>query len=467
MSGSRERPQPPEFEIPDLDLPPPNRSQAAMRAVTPPASGQGPAPAMVTPPVAVAPPAEEDFALGGAALDLELGGPISSGDYPTFQGPHKDFIAGGLDLESILPVQSSKLTVAPQHKPGWPEGSTPARERLVLDPLEIRLTAGLGEAPTFGPLLAVYAIRVVLRKRALVAELGALEAELALAEQKRDDLLAELAAELQPQLQGSERFGRLLAPLFDIDALATERGAALVAVEQEKAAEAAQLAAEQGPLTTAISVETERQQRGAEELQSKADVLERAEARHKRALIEIRAVEQQAAQRLGPEGGNMPPDLVAQLLPLKERADGAAQDLESARAEHASRRAEFSAGERRLAELTRRSEQLERAKRDVARRYQQRLAPRQEGMGDVEKKRRAALAEVGRGILAAAGGVPVAANTLKALAQAAANVAALAKRAELHLRALDAFDSEKVRSGFAWIVAALALVVGYFVYEMW
>lgn len=462
MSGSRERPEPPGFEIPDLDLPPPNRSQSAMRAVTPPASGQ----ARVAPPPEPVIHDELGEALGGAALDLDLGGPISSGSaYNAFQGPEKDFMGGGLDLESVLPEQSGKLTVAPEHRANAPLGVTPQRERLVLDPLEVRLLAGFGEPPSFGPLLIAYAFRVVLRKRVLLRELHGVQAELAQAEKRRDDVLADLAAELRPALASDERYARLFEPLGELDALAGERGANIAAIEREKAAEAAQIEAERAPLTHAMKVESARQDHCREELDSKAAVLERAEARHKRDLIEIRAVEDQAAQRLGPQGGDMPADLVARLLPLKSRAEGSRQDLADARAEHDTLKKEHDAGQQRLRELARRDEKLNERARDSAKRFQQRLGARAEGMSDATSKQRAALADVGRGILAASGSVPMSPETLKSLAQADTEVAALSKRAETHLRALDAADAAKVSSGFAWLGALVALIVAYWAYR--
>jgi hypothetical protein len=88
-------------------------------------------------------------------------------------------------------------------------------------------------------------------------------------------------------------------------------------------------------------------------------------------------------------------------------------------------------------------------------------------LSDVEGKRRAALADVGRAVLASAGGIPVAPERLKALSQADAEVAILAKRSELHVRALDSASDAHVKSGFAWIGALLALLAGYLAYRSW
>jgi hypothetical protein len=55
--------------------------------------------------------------------------------------------------------------------------------------------------------------------------------------------------------------------------------------------------------------------------------------------------------------------------------------------------------------------------------------------------------------------------TLESLRHAEAAVLELVQKSELHLHAVDAFDKDKVKSGFAWILGASALVGAYLAYR--
>jgi hypothetical protein len=466
VSGAGNRNGPKSFEIPDLDLPPPRASQSSLKAVIQPESGRLPSSGSTR---TSAPRIEEDFeaSLSSAPLALELEGPISAAGATVARGLSQEaqFENEGFELDSVQAPPLPGLVVAPEGRANWPMGVTATRGQLQLDPIEIRLLANYGAPPTIGPLNALYAVRVTLRKKALKTALRSIEHELLLAEAARDAELAELAQDKLPEIQQSEGFRRLLSPLSELESLANDRGRALSATNAEQAAELGRFDAE----LAAVQRELEAQRAARTELTGIVDAreqtLRRIDARYKRIFIDMRALEQQAAQRLGPAGGEMPADLHAQLLPLKAQADALKPELEGARAAAEGSRAELSARMKASQQLEERAREIERKKAQLRDRYRHQLSEREQGLDEAVAKRRNLLADVGRAVLASRGGVSVDERFLENLRRADAKVLELVKKSELHVVALDSCDDAKVKSGFAWIFGTLALLAGYALYR--
>ena len=95
----------------------------------------------------------------------------------------------------------------------------------------------------------------------------------------------------------------------------------------------------------------------------------RVDARYKRTFIDMRAIEQQAAQRLGAAGGEMPADLHAQLVPLKAQADALKPELDGARAAVDGSRAELEARQKTSKALEQRAREIEKKKTQLRERY--------------------------------------------------------------------------------------------------
>lgn len=466
MSGGGDRSGPKGFEIPDLDLPPPNprASQSSLKAVAPPDSGQS----RVSGTARASSPVGDDF--GGsnlplATLDLELEAPISRAPVPGRIERELPLADDGFELDSVRAPPLQGLVVAPEGRANWPSGETPSREQLLLDPVEIRLLADYGTPSTIGPLQALYAVRVTVRKQALKTQLRRVERELAAVETARDARLAALAERLLPELSQSEAFRRVLAPLSEVDTLANERGRALSATNAEQATELERLDAELAAIRNELESERAAKTKLAQALEAREVAFRRVEARHKRCFIEMRGIEQQAAQRLGPEGGEMPPDLFALLKPLKAQAEALRPELEQTRAAFDAAQREDEASGRKVRELERRASEVERKKGQLGERFRRQLEVRKEGVGEAKAQRQKLLADVGRAVLASRGGVSVDENTLENLRQAEASVLELVKKSELYVHALDACDNDKVKSGVAWILGACALVAAYVAYR--
>jgi hypothetical protein len=403
---------------------------------------------------------------GPSSLDLELEAPISRAPAVVAKTQSAAFTDDGFELDSVrAPPLGAGLAVAPEGRANWPTGVSPARERLALDPLEIRVLADFGEAPSLGPQNAVYALRVMFRKNTLKTQLRRVEQELSAAESARDAQLAELAERLMPELSGSPAFREALRPLADVDSLAKDRGRALEATNAEQAAEISRFDEELSAIARDIASEVTARSELARGLEANEQALRRVEARQKRCFIEMRGIEQQAAQRLGPEGGEMPPDLCALLAPLKTQAAALQPELEQARAAYDASRAQDDVHARAIKAHESRKSEFERKKSQLTQRFQRQIDVRQQGLGEVTNKRQSALADLGRAVLAARGGVTVDERTLETLRGADSAVLELAKKSELHLHALDACDNDKVNSGLAWILGVAALLGAYIAYR--
>jgi hypothetical protein len=85
-------------------------------------------------------------------------------------------------------------------------------------------------------------------------------------------------------------------------------------------------------------------------------------------------------------------------------------------------------------------------------------APRR-GRSESKKQQRDALAEVARAVLSARGSIAVSEPMLDALRRHDKSVEAAALRLETHLRALDAYDRERVKQGVVVVLSALGIVV--------
>ncbi|HEY8943286.1 MAG TPA: hypothetical protein VIM73_03440 [Polyangiaceae bacterium] len=215
MSEPRDR-RPPQFEIPDLELPPPRPSQSGLRAVNrevlPEPSG--------IPPVGLELDAGE-LLKAGPPLELEHEGPISGPD-PIAYGR-----AANLSADDFGVSSQSLRDAVPDVDVVWPTGVSTARERLVLDSLVIQRLAGFGEPPRTTILTPLYALRVALRRRTLMRTLRELDEQLSKAECAREELLCVLAERVKPLLAREPAFQAVLAGLPGEDQM-PQRRAALV-----------------------------------------------------------------------------------------------------------------------------------------------------------------------------------------------------------------------------------------------
>lgn len=417
MGESRDQ-RPPGFEIPDLELPPPRPSQSGLRSAR--IHEVRPDPRLGEQPTSGAFELDEVFSpLHGATLEVDHDAPIAApelGHYGRTAGlSAEDFALTGRRV-ATPPIGTLELDVV------WPTGSTPARERLVLDTLELRKLAGFGDPSTVW-MTPWYALSVARRRRQLLAELGTIDPALSRAEAERDRLLCELALSVRPHLEKNPAFARLLMPLQQAD---RSRSSEAAKAEAELDRAQATAGAEQSDLAAANA----RAEQAANALSSAEFAGARLQARHKRCLIELRAL------------GNRPQDAETEATgnALRRQADALLSELEAAGAALDQARAHRAAAERPLQDLEQRQQTPSR----------ERPAQPESGaeqLGESELLQRTALVELARAVLALRGEVPVESRTLEPIRKADAEVTELLTRSELHLRALDVCDPDKLRQG--------------------
>lgn len=433
----------PGFEIPDLDLPPPkpSASQARLAAVRLTESGERErAPAL---------PGLSELP-AGPPLDLDLNSPISAArgsDMPAHE------VAGraGFQLDSMLP-EVAGITVAPEGRANWPSGVTEDRSVLELDRKQVQELARYGSPSSVGVLNVFYALRVFAQRRRLRRELGRCEAKLARAEDARDELLARLAADKRQELAASPGFQRFVQGLGEIDAQGNAESKRESATAEAQSAELNRLDAE----LALVLPEFQKAESALKELSAvqadREQALLRLEARHKRGFIEQRALEQRGGEP-------------AQAERIREQQAALVPQLEAAKAAYDSTLRELEVRATTQRELRYRVNELERKKRDVRVRFQQRLDAGKRESSATESRKRRALADLGRAVLASRGGVSVDAGLLAKLRDADAAVSRALAESEMRVRALDACDRDRLATGYSWLWAILAALVAIVCYR--
>lgn len=118
-----------------------------------------------------------------------------------------------------------------------------------------------------------------------------------------------------------------------------------------------------------------------------------------------------------------------------------------------------------MSQRTSSANQLERRETRLRERWQRQLRERAGGLAELGEQQRAVLADVARAVLRAHGALPLDAPLLARVREADAKVSALVKRSELHLRALDAADAQKLRSGVGWLLVCLVALAALLAYR--
>lgn len=418
----------PSFEIPDLELAPP----VSKRAVQPSAPR---APVQLTP--------------DAAAFGLEI-------SLPDLDDEDEALLQKGSNLD--LSLGSSPQAIK-RHQENWPHGHTRPADQLPIDPTEIALVAGYGPAPTNGLLAPLYAYRVLARRSPLKRAVATHNSELCQAELARDTQLMQVANELRPALEANDAFRRLLEPIRQVEQLAGERSAAL---SQADAGYKEQMARFDAELLQLRQTEAQAQALLAEKAQvadGTKNELRRAEAKHQRVQIEIRGVLDVARQALGPAGGDMSPAQTAQLKELQDRLKSIEPELAQAKSQHGAAQA---AEDQAHTEVRRRQgliQKVERQKASAGSSLEKQLSVRAAGVSEAEKQRRDAMADVARAVLAGRGAVKVPEPLLQSLREHDQSVETLAVRLETHVRALDAYDRQRVRQGVIFVLSAFGVVL--------
>lgn len=446
-------------EVPDLIVQPRPAPVSQKRAafgssmsVTLPATGDfeleleptnGAAPPMTSPPLFGGSTLDSELVLfdeaGGAAADLDL----------------------GFDLEPAAPTGPAPATASARASDvPWPVGTTPHPDELAVDLDEVRRLAAFGKPPRSFLSAPPYALRVALRLRALRALEQQKKAALLHAETARDDVLVALARSCRAQLEANDRYGSLAGEFRAHERRVEEHVAAL------EEADAGLHAAESDIGAQLVAVEHERAvahrqvQRHESEFAELETQLERLTAQSKRLDIERRALLDVARRKLGPQGGELPPDVTGPLEQIEARAAALAPKLEE-------QRQRVAEGKARLLEARRNLERIDGQIRSLTAKKSMTLAERQaeresraQALADARAAERAALTGVARAVLGMKGHIPVSEDTLATLREHDARVREAAYELETARLALRAYDENAVRQGCIVAAIVLLLVVG-------
>jgi len=446
----RPNPDPPRFEVPDLELEPAPRSLRQALPARPAAA----IPAAVKP--------------GSSAPDQMFGSTFDFGDDlenmafersapPNFQVASEHATRGA--VQRAQPLASAA-------GPAWPTGRAPIASELVIDPHELSLLADYGDPPESVPLTVGYAYRVFTRQRELKHQLIPIASECERAQLEREATLAELARELRPAIEQVPEFRRFLAPLLEIEQRAAARGQALTSINRQLDSESAQLDAELAQIQRDVEVEQQREREAQREHDVREANAQRADAKLKRIQIELRAVTQVAEQKLGPQGGEVPEPEASKMADLRRRAEALGPELAHTRAEFEQAMQARREQQARRADLQRRERQVGRQKQALTGAYQKELSARSQGVSEVEIEQRAALVELARAALAGRGALDIPEAWLERVRGVSARADALIVRAEMQRRAIAAYDAGRARQGVRLVCTGVGLLLVLLLFKL-
>lgn len=447
--------------IPDLDVPTAPSRQEASAAPTPSAE-----PRVAPPTSAPAGPLSGYFGSGEFELD-DSGAPLELHEGAEAAAPRLDLGAElHLDEGPVAPSLETATVASPEGPApthvALPTGITPEPASLRPEARELADFAAYPALPTSALQAPLYALRVLLRRRALTRSLAQELTLLERAEHERDELLADCARRQRPALQA---VGELALELPAIDALSLE-----TQQQRQRSAQTHQAHAQALEALARDRAALEAEDRRAQLARAPDDArlaeaeqaLQRAEARAQRANIELRnavaAVHEAQARNTSPteaqratfqEKQAAVADAEARLAPAREAALAARRII-----------GEHDAAAQRRAQAAR---ALGTQERQLEQQFRLLDATQSAAFERAAGRERQAWANLLRQALQRRHPLPLAPATLEALRAADAQVLAAATRHALVLAALDAADDAQVRRGLgvgAAALLALALLCG-------
>jgi hypothetical protein len=462
-------PAAPSFEVPDLELEP------VPRSIRQPANLPAPAQQQATHGQDLAYTApnsfeEDSFQTGSLSLDLDAGPRTNAtafGSLLSFEDPDSFELEPTAVPNSSLHGQAegaAKVTERIDHQGGhaaWPTGRAADVTQLKPDPMEIAILADYGAVPHAVQLTPAYAYRVFTRQRELKRQLVSIAAECERAQFEREATLAELARAVRPAAEKVEQFRRLFAPLIELEQVAGQRGRALSSINQQLSAHSGQFDAELAQVAEQMAAQQQLEQAAMRVYDEREAAAKRAEAKLKRVHIEIRALTRVAEQKLGPAGGEIPEPEASQLSALQQRVEQSKPEVAHALAEFEQAKGALERVRARLEALRQSARLNARKKQALGEQYRKELQVRGQGVSESEGQQRAALADLGRAVLGAAGSIEVTDAWLERVRSVSQRADKLLLRRDMQVRAIDSFDQARVRQGVQLVctVAGLFLLL--------
>jgi len=444
MSDSA-RPKPPHFEIPDLELEPVPQvgrrpARAAERALGEEAE----------PPLAASATLGAPFDFGDELEDFEFERTLQP-SVPTVTA-----LPSGRDV-ATKPAPT-------RTQPSIPSGRAPDATKLVFDPDELARISGYGDPPDNAARSLAYAYRVFTRQRELKRQLAPIAAECLRAEKERETVLADLARELRPELEKIPAFARFLGPVLETEQRVRARGDALSALGTQRTAQNADLDAELARTADLIARDVLAESAAQREYETCEANLRRAEAKLKRVQIEKRALTPLAEQTRGSASGSHAESSAHKLAELEQRERAVQPELMAARERLQQSEQALTAARTQLATSRRNQRELGHKKQALAAASERELSTRTGALSESEGERSAALAELGRAVLASPGTLAVPESGLARLRVVSDRADQSRARAELFRRAIAAYDVRRAQQGvrLACTLIGFALLLSVF-----
>jgi hypothetical protein len=326
----------------------------------------------------------------------------------------------------------------------------------VVDAIEILALADYGPAPSGWVDAIPYAVRVVLRERALRRDLERHRAALVGSERARDQALVRMVEATREA--GGAHADTLAARLSAVDALAKDRDDARRAASREYAGEVARIDAQVAELERTRETQDAHGTAAEEELGRRREAHARAAAKVKRVEIALRAAHDAARLAAGPDAKHAPPEHAAKIRDLEAERELRATELRPFQQALDEATAASRAREAELRETQKAIARLRDERRAIERSAARQLELRSAGADEAERARETAYAEAGRELLRLS---PEAAPTEQRAAaeQAQRLVDDRALTLEKHARAVTAFDAQGKKRGLVVLGVAGALFV--------
>lgn len=400
----------------------------------------------------------DDFEEHGAGAAIELG---EDAEAAMAAGANltdlDDFQRGATGSPVEAQGRAQPQRKAPAARPSGPTATSPDRAALKIDAVEIALCADFGPAPTSPLGLPAYALRVRSRSAVLRAAVASCEHALLAAETRRDAMLAEVVEDQKSVLVRDESLQPLLGPVIEQEAVARERRQALMAANEQFSSEATQIDLELQHAASEIGEAQSVADQLEAELKGHEERFARADAKLKRARIEVRSATQVAEQAAAL--GAASPDQIAKLEQLQAAADALEPGVHELGATRDAAKARVREQRAVVDRWSRQRREIETRLRALDQTFKKQLGVREAGVGEAESGYKKALADVGRALLASRGTGPLSRDEVAALTAFDAEVLSLAAQAEKQLRALDSADPEAVKRGYMILGGAALLVV--------
>jgi len=336
----------------------------------------------------------------------------------------------------------------------WPTGRTPLPGEFEVETAEVDRLCTWGPTPKSVWQTVPYAIAVVLGRRGLLQQTRLLAHELAQAEKRRDESLAALGEKLldtaiaEPRLRAAAEDAK--AAIAESAEIAKQQDAGCASARAEFAALEQALSNEQSQFQ---GLDSQRQRCRIEVEQAELN-LKREQARLQRLNIERRNLEQSAA---------MDPELPAKLEALGLQTNSCRPQIEAAERALSAAGAALQHLEASAADSQAHIQELKKLAGTLNRSQSLQLHQVSILAENIEAKKRLALANLGRGVLAGAGRIAVESSTIAELYEHDEEVRRLSLRHQICIGALDNYDRPSVKRGILLIIGAGALfVVGLF-----